>query len=156
MTSIEDRILIEDTHYRYSSSIDSANVDRLSEVLHPDIWARFGNADPIQGERKLTTWIREATARCVWQHHLLNVYHADVRGDSATALVYHTSYQKFSGDDGVCLLVGRYHNELTKHEGTWKISRLVLEVMWGERRTDTAGYLESVGGRGPEVLGWPS
>ena len=96
-------------------------------------------------------WIREATKNCVWQHHLLSVYHVDVQGDSATALVYHTSYQKFEGDDDVCVLVGRYHDELTRHEGTWKISRLVFEIMWGERRADTAGYLESVGGRGPQV-----
>ena len=59
------------------------------------------------------------------------------------------------GDDDVCLLVGRYHDELTLHEGTWKISRLVFEIMWGERRADAAGYLESVGGRGPQVPSWP-
>ena len=69
--------------------------------------------------------------------------------------VYHTSYQKFEGDDDVCVLVGRYHDELTLHEGTWKISRLVFEIMWGERRADAAGYLESVGGRGPQVPSWP-
>ena len=33
----------------------------------------------------------------------------------------------------------------------WKISRLVLEVLWGERRQDT-GYLADVGGRGPVMV----
>ena len=70
--------------------------------------------------------------------------------------MYHTSYQKFERDDGRAhFLVGRYHDELTRHEGTWKISRLVFEIMWGERRADAAGYLESVGGRGPKVPFWP-
>lgn len=156
MASIEDRILIEDVHYRYASSIDSARLDRLGGVLHPELRAQYGNAGPVEGGGKVIAWIREATSDCVWQHHLLNVYHVDAAGGSATALVYHTSYQKFSGDDDVCVLVGRYHNELTKHEGAWKISRLVFEIMWGERRADQAGYLESVGGRGPEVPGWPS
>ena len=96
-------------------------------------------------------WIRDATKACVWQHHLLSVYHVDVEGDRATALVYHTSYQKFEGDDDVCVLVGRYHDELTLHEGTWKISRLVFEIMWGERRADAAGYLESC--RRPRTAG---
>ena len=73
----------------------------------------------------------------------------------ATALVYHTSYQKFEGEEDVCVLVGRYHDELVKHDGTWKISRLVFEIMWGERRADSAGYLEAVGGRGPQVPNWP-
>ena len=74
-----------------------------------------------------------------------------MQGDRATALVYHTSYQKFEGDDDVCVLVGRYHDELTLHEGTWKISRLVFEIMWGERRADTAGYLAV--GRRPRPAG---
>jgi SnoaL-like protein len=156
VTTVEDRMLIEDTLYRYASSIDSANLDRLSDVLHPDLWAQYGNAEPAEGADTVIGWIREATKTCVWQHHLLSVYHVDVQGDSATALVYHTSYQKFEGEDEVCLLVGRYHDELTRHEGTWKISRLVFEIMWGERRADTAGYLESVGGRGPKVPSWPS
>ena len=49
MTSVEDRILIEDTLYRYASSIDSANPDALYDVLHPDLWAQYGNADPAEG-----------------------------------------------------------------------------------------------------------
>jgi hypothetical protein len=48
MTTVEDRILIEDTLYRYASSIDSANPDGLRDVLHPDLWAQYGNAEPAQ------------------------------------------------------------------------------------------------------------
>ena len=151
MTTVEERMLIEDTLYRYASCIDSANPDGLVDVLHPDLWAQYGNAEPAEGADTVIGWIRDATKACVWQHHLLSVYHVDVQGDRATALVYHTSYQKFEGDDDVCLLVGRYHDELTLHEGTWKISRLVFEIMWGERRADTAGYLSL--GRRPGPAG---
>ena len=156
MTTVEDRMLIEDTLYRYASSIDSANLDQLTDVLHPDLWAQYGNAEPAESAETVIGWIREATRTCVWQHHLLSAYHVDVQGDAATALVYHTSYQKFAGDDDVCVLVGRYHDELVKHDGKWKISRLVFEIMWGERRADAARYLEAVGGRGPKVPGWPA
>ena len=155
MTSVEDRILIEDQIYRYASSIDSGNPDGLYDVLHPELWAQYGNADPVEGADVVIGWIRDATKNCEWQHHLLSVYHVDVEGDRATALVYHTSYQKFVGEDEVCVLVARYHDELTRHEGTWKISKLVFEIVWGERRTDTAGYLAAVGGRGPQVPSWP-
>ncbi|MFL6107634.1 MAG: nuclear transport factor 2 family protein [Marmoricola sp.] len=155
MTSVEDRILIEDQLYRYASSIDSGNPDQLWDVLHPDLWAQYGNADPARGADTVIGWITEATKSCEWQHHMLSVYHVDVDGDTAKALVYHRSYQKFAGEDDVCMLVGRYHDELTRHEGTWKISRLVFEIMWGERRADTAGYLAAVGGRGPQVPSWP-
>jgi hypothetical protein len=155
MTTVEDRILIEDQIYRYASSIDSGNPDALYDVLHPDLWAQYGNAEPVEGADVVIGWIRDATKACEWQHHLLSVYHVDVEGDRAKALVYHTSYQKFAGEDDVCQLVARYHNELVRHEGTWKISRLVFEIVWGERRADTAGYLAAVGGRGPQVPSWP-
>ena len=52
--------------------------------------------------------------------------------------------------DTAKLLVGRYHNELRREADGWKISRLVLEILWGESRPDAAGYLEPVGGRGPQ------
>ena len=51
MTTVEDRMLIEDTLYRYASCIDSANPDGLGDVLHPDLWAQYGNAEPGRGRR---------------------------------------------------------------------------------------------------------
>ena len=150
MTTVEERILIEDTLYRYASCIDSANPDGLTEVLHPDLWAQYGNAEPAESADTVIQWIREATKNCVWQHHLLSVYHVDVQGDRATALVYHTSHQVFEADpDGAKLLVGRYDVELRREVDGWKISRLRLDLLWGEARVDVAGYLASVGGRGP-------
>jgi hypothetical protein len=50
----------------------------------------------------------------------------------------------------VHVLVARYHDELRRNEDGWKISRLVFEILWGERRRDETGYLAEVGGRGPE------
>jgi hypothetical protein len=93
-----------------------------------------------------------ATANVVWQHHLLSVYHVEVEGDLARALVYHTSHQVFDdAPDTAKLLVGRYHNVLRREPGGWRISRLVLEILWGEEKADAAGYLALIGGRGPQV-----
>ena len=50
--------------------------------------------------------------------------------------------------DHAKLLVGRYHSELRREPDGWKISRLVLELLWGEVEVDAAGYLDLVGGRG--------
>ena len=47
------------------------------------------------------------------------------------------------------MLVGRYRNELRRGADGWRISKLVFEILWGERRKDTTGYLADVGGRGP-------
>ncbi|GAA2410982.1 hypothetical protein GCM10010191_20030 [Actinomadura vinacea] len=148
--TLQDRLDITDTLYRYASCIDVRDGGGVRSVLADDLWARYGNADPINGGEAVAKWIDERTKDVVWQHHLLSVYHVDVAGDRAKALVYHTSHQAFQDDpETVHVLVGRYHDEMTRTDDGWKISRLVFEILWGERRTDATGYLEAVGGRGP-------
>ena len=56
------------------------------------------------------------------------------------ALVYHTSHQVFEEDPTtVNVLVGRYHDVLMCTADGWRISRLVFEILWGERRQDATG-----------------
>jgi ketosteroid isomerase-like protein len=150
LRAIQDRIDITDVLYRYASTIDRFDLDGLRETLADDLWAQYGNADPVIGGDAVAQWIAEAIAPVVWQHHLLSVYHVEVEGDEAKALVYHTSHQLFENEpDSAKVLVGRYHNELRREAGGWKISKLVLELLWGEAKVDTAGYFALVGGRGP-------
>jgi ketosteroid isomerase-like protein len=150
--ALQDRMDITDLLYRYASTIDRFDLDALRGVLADDVWAQYGNADPVAGGDAVAAWIGEATANVVWQHHLLSVYHVEVDGDRASALIYHTSHQVFEDDpDTAKLLVGRYHNELRREHDGWKISRLVLEILWGEEKADAAGYLALIGGRGPQA-----
>jgi SnoaL-like domain len=150
--ALQDRMDITDVLYRYASTIDRFDRSGLRSVLADDLWARYGNADPVEGGDAVAAWIGEATAGVVWQHHLLSVYHVEVDGDRASALVYHTSHQVFEDDpDSAKLLVGRYHNELRREAGGWRISRLELEILWGEEKADAAGYLALIGGRGPQA-----
>jgi hypothetical protein len=149
---LQDRLDVTDTLYRYASCIDVRDLTGLRAILHDDIRARYGNTDWIEGGDALLKWIDEMTRDTVWQHHLLSVYHVDLDGDRASALVYHTSHQVFTADpETVNVLVARYHNRLQRGADGWQISELVFEIVWGERRQDTTGYLESLGGRGPEV-----
>lgn len=139
MTTVEERMLIEDTLYRYASCIDSANPDGLFEVLHPDLWAQYGNADPAEGADTVIGWIRDATKACVWQHHLLSVYHVDVEGDEAAALTYHTSYQiARERPDEAAVIVARYHDRLTRQDGRWLIREKRMEIGWRETRAGTS------------------
>jgi len=150
--ALQDRMDIIDVLYRYASTIDRFDAAGLRSVLADDVWAQYGNAEPVSGGDAVASWIGEATANVVWQHHLLSVYHVEVEGDLARALVYHTSHQVFDdAPDTAKLLVGRYHNELRREHGGWRISRLVLEILWGEEKADAAGYLALIGGRGPLV-----
>jgi ketosteroid isomerase-like protein len=152
LRAIQDRLDITDVLYRYASTIDRFDLAGLRDTLADDLYAQYGNADPVSGADAVAAWIAEAIASVVWQHHLLSVYHVDVQGDHAKALVYHTSHQVFESEPGAAkLLVGRYHNELRREADRWKISRLVLELLWGESKLDAVGYLTLVGGRGPSL-----
>ncbi len=150
LRTIQDRIDITDVLYRYASTIDRFDHEGLRATLADDLWAQYGNADPVIGGDAVAAWIGEAIAPVVWQHHLLSVYHVEVDGDDGKALVYHTSHQVFEDEpDSAKVLVGRYHNELRREADGWKISRLVLELLWAEAKIDAAGYFALVGGRGP-------
>ena len=152
LRALQDRAEITDVLYRYASTIDCFDHAGLRSVLADDLWAQYGNAEPLSGGDAVAAWIGEATATVVWQHHLLSVYHVELAGDRASALVYHTSHQAFEDSpDTAKLLVGRYHNELRRESDGWRISRLVLEILWGEEKADAAGYLALIGGRGPQV-----
>jgi hypothetical protein len=147
---LQDRLDVTDALYRYASCIDTRDLAGLRAVLHDDIRARYGNTDWVEGADALLGWIDGMTRDAVWQHHLLSVYHVELEGDRARALVYHTSHQVFTADPAtVHVLVARYHDQLVRTPDGWQISELVFEICWGERRQDTTGYLESLGGRGP-------
>lgn len=150
VAAIQDRLDITDVLYRYASTIDQFDHERLRAILDDDIVAQYGNAEPLAGADAVAGWIAEMIAPVVWQHHFLSVYHVEVDGDDAKALVYHTSHQLFEDDpDSAKLLVGRYQNELRRTDEGWKISKLELELLWAEAKVDVAGYFASIGGRGP-------
>jgi ketosteroid isomerase-like protein len=150
---LQDRLDVADAIYRYASSIDTKDAPRLRAVLADDLWAQYGNSEPIIGGDTVAEWIAGATNDMLWQHHLLSVYHTEIDGDTATALTYHTSYQVSEADSTtVLVLVGRYHQQLRRGADGWQLSRLVFEILWGERRQDTTGYLADVGGSGPHPI----
>jgi hypothetical protein len=152
VTAWGDRLEVADAIYRYGSGLDSFDDGAIRAVLDDEITAQYGkNTDVLRGPDAVLEFIRGLTADCTWRHHFLSVYRADVDGDDATALVYHTSHQVFdSAPDTVRVTVGRYHNELRRTNGTWRIRKLYLEVLWAERRKDPSRYLEELGG--PAVI----
>jgi SnoaL-like domain len=151
LQALQDRTDIADVLYKYSSSVDSFDTEGVRSVLADDIWAQYGNGDAVVGGDKLAGWIAEATSTIIWQHHLLNVYHVTIDGDQAKALSYLTSYQVFEENpQAAVILVARYHDELRRTPSGWKISKRIMELLWGESKADD-GYLASLGGRGPKV-----
>jgi len=151
LRALQDRTDIADVLYRYSSAVDSFDKEGLRSCLADDISAQYGNSEPVTDADTLANWITDATATCIWQHHLLNVYHVDIDGDHAKTLSYLTSYQVFEEDPkAAIILVARYHDELRRTPDGWKIAKRVMELLWGETKPDT-GFLDGLGGRGPKV-----
>jgi hypothetical protein len=151
LQALQDRNDITDVLYRYSAAVDSFDTDGIRSTLADDIWAQYGNSDPVVGGDALTEWIAGATATIIWQHHLLNVYQVNVDGDQASTLSYLTSYQVFKENpDAAIILVARYHDELQRTPAGWRVSKRIMELLWGESKADE-GYLTALGGRGPKV-----
>jgi hypothetical protein len=149
--ALQDRVDITDVLYRYSSAVDAFDTDGVRSVLADDIHAQYGNGEAVTNGDALASWIAEATATVIWQHHLANVYHVTIDGDHASTLTYLTSYQVFKENpDEAVILVARYHDELTRTSAGWKISKRVMELLWAEKKPDS-GYLAELGGRGPKV-----
>jgi hypothetical protein len=144
-----DRLAAADAIYRYGAAIDSFDDDALRDALDEDITAQYGkNTEVLRGRDAVVEFVNSFTQDCAWQHHFLNVYRANVEGDRADVLVYHTSHQAFDSAPGtVHEIVARYHNELRRGtDGVFRISRLYMEVLWAERRKDVTGYLDALGG----------
>jgi hypothetical protein len=151
LRALRDRVEITEVLYRYSSSIDSFDNAGVRGTLADDIWAQYGNSEPVVGGDALAKWIADATATVVWQHHLLNIYHVEIDRDDASTVAYLTSHQVFrENPDAAVVLVARYHDKLRRTPDGWKIGRRVMEVLWGESKADD-GYLSQLGGRGPKV-----
>lgn len=134
-----DREQVEETLYRYASTIDVGDHARLRTLLTDDARARYGARDWIEGAEAIVGFIREKGEEVGWQHHLLSVYHVDIDGDEATALTYHTSYQIIRDrPDEAAMIVARYHDRLVRVDGRWLIREKRMEIGWRETRAGTS------------------
>src|SRR5689334_25445763 len=86
--ALQDRTDIEEVLYRYSSAVDSFDKAGVRSCLADDIHATYGNAEPVTDADTLANWTAHATATCIWQHPLLNVYHVRIDDDQANAVSY--------------------------------------------------------------------
>ena len=135
LQDLVDRQQIEDTLYRYGSSIDCKDYLTLRSLFADDAVGQYGDRPPIHGADEIVRWIDDATQNRAWQHHKLTVYHVDIDGDEARALTYHTSHQRTVDDpDNVIVIVARYHDVLRRVDGNWKIAQKRMDIGWIEER----------------------
>jgi len=134
-----DREQVEETLYRYASTIDTGDHESLRTLLTDDARAKYGARDWLDGADAIVGFIRDKGTDVGWQHHLLSVYHVDVDGDEASALTYHTSYQiTRDRPDEAAMIVARYHDRLVRTDGRWLIREKRMEIGWRETRSGTS------------------
>jgi ketosteroid isomerase-like protein len=130
-----DRQQIEDTIYKYASTIDLKDYAGLRTVFMDDVVAQYAGAPEIHGADKLVAWIAEMGTTQKFQHHMINVYEVEIDGDEARTYTYHTSHQiDGSAPDTVYVIVGRYRDVLRRVGGKWLIADKRMEVGWMEQR----------------------
>jgi hypothetical protein len=142
-----DRMEAADAIYRYGAAIDAFDHDALRAVLDDEITAQYGqDAAVLHGPDAVVAFIRDVTRERAWQHHFLNVYRADVQGDHASVLVYHMSHQALErSPETVHVLVARYHNELRRRNGAFRISKLYMEILGGGLLTPAPAHHAAAG-----------
>ena len=52
LRALQDRTDIADVLYQYSSAVDSFDYDGVRSALADDIWAQYGNGEPVEGRRQ--------------------------------------------------------------------------------------------------------
>ena len=130
-----DREAIRDTLYRYASSIDVKDWAGLRSVFTSDAAITMVGGAQTQGADAIVEYIKHRCRKRGWQHHLLSVYHIDLKGDEASALTYHTSHQTTDGKpEQILQLVARYRDRLRRIDGAWKIAEKQMELGWYEER----------------------
>src|ERR671936_265570 len=123
--AIQDRLDITDVLYRYASTIDSFDHEGLRSTLADDLWAQYGNAEPVVGGDAVAAWIAEAISTVIWQHHLLSVYHVDIVEDGL-ALPADADYWRRRAAGGAAMLtVG---GTVVAPESTWR--RRITSEAW--------------------------
>ena len=122
------------------TTVDSASLRALQDRTDiADVLYRYASGvDSFDSDG-----IRSALADDIWAQY--------GNGDHAKTLSYLSSYQVFEENpDAAIILVARYHDELKRTPAGWKISKRIMELLWGESKADE-GYLASLWGRGPKI-----
>ena len=135
-----DREHIRDTLYRYASCIDVKDWEGLKGVFADEAAITMVGGAQAKGPEEIAKYIAHRCRKREWQHHLLSVYHIDIKGDEASALTYHTSHQKTAGKpEHILQLVARYRDRLRRIDGHWKIVEKNMELGWYEERLRVSG-----------------
>jgi uncharacterized protein (TIGR02246 family) len=121
-TSTEDRDAIRDVAARYCHNFDAGDADGVAGLFTEDgmFDPGFAGFVPLESREAIRAFVGGLTPGTV--HHMVTDLAYDVDGDRATGIA------SFIVTAGTAIVtVGRYHDELTRIDGAWRIVRRVAE-----------------------------
>ena len=119
-TLTEDRAAICDLLARYCHNFDSGNADGVADLFTQDGVFDPGAAgfEPVEGREIIREFVGTMPAGMV--HHVTTDAAYDVTGDVATGIASFMVVAK-----GALVTTGRYHDDLARVDGAWRIRRRV-------------------------------
>ncbi len=119
-TLTEDRAAIRDLLARYCHNFDSGDADGVAGLFTEDGVFDPGVAgfEPVEGREVIRGFVGSLPASLV--HHMTTDAAYDVDGDIATGVASFMAVAK-----GAFVTVGRYHDDLVRVAGAWRIRRRV-------------------------------
>jgi uncharacterized protein (TIGR02246 family) len=119
-TLTEDRAAISDLLARYCHHFDSGNADGVADLFTEDGVFDPGVAgfDRVEGREVIRGFVGSMPAGMV--HHMTTDAAYDVDDDVATGVASFIVVAK-----GAVVTVGRYHDDLVRADGAWRIRRRV-------------------------------
>ncbi len=123
----------------YCRAVDRADYEALRRLYHPDATEAHGSFS-TGGVEQFIAQLQAAEPYVLVSQHNITTTNFVVEGDlngsaeggTARGEIYCLVFHTFTGpkDDIDVIIGGRYLDEYTKHEGTWKFSRRTIVADW--------------------------
>jgi 3-phenylpropionate/cinnamic acid dioxygenase small subunit len=125
---LQDRTEITEVLFRYGSSLDERDWDRLQTCFVDDVVSVLAGAAPIEGYAALEEAVRTALSVYDATHHLIGNAEVELDGDRArlraNLLANHVL------EAGNFVVGGVYREEMIRTDHGWRITHHQLDAIW--------------------------
>lgn len=141
ITTLRDRLEIQDLLVRYGTALDDRDWARLSTCFLPDAVADYGGLGERRGFAEIESICRRALEPLDASQHFISNFEIEVQGDVAHSRCYllaqHVRREAPGGPH--YLLAGVYRDELVRTPEGWRIRRRELQTIWTEGNAAVLG-----------------
>ncbi len=122
----------------YCRAVDRADYEVLRSLYHPDATDSHGSFS-TGGVEQFIAQLQAAEPYVRVSQHNVTTTNFTIEGDMARGEIYCLVFHTFAGPehDVDVIIGGRYLDEYTKHNGSWKFSRRTIVADWAYQNDPT-------------------